>query len=169
MNQVLIKVTDKVFSMKKGSIPYSCWMFFFKKRFRHFGKNCTIYFPIKVEHKQGVSIRNNVSINSYVHIWGTGGVTIGNNVMIAAHVCITSATHDHSKEEMIKVQVLKETVIQDNVWIGAGALIMAGVEIGEGAVVGAGAVVTKNVPSRSIVVGNPARILKYREVRTSER
>jgi len=164
MIKLISQITDKFFSLKTGSFIYPIKLFFYKKRFSHFGENVVIYFPIKIEYKEGVSIGDNASINSYVHIWGTGGVTIGNNVMIAAHACITSATHDYSKEEMIKVQVLKSVIINDNVWIGTGAIIFPGIEIGEGAVIGAGAVVTHDVPSRAIVVGNPARIVKYRNI-----
>ena len=53
--------------------------------------------------------------------------------------------------------------IGDDVWIGAGAIILPGVTIGEGAVVGAGAVVTKDIPPFAIVVGNPAKIIRYIE------
>jgi acetyltransferase-like isoleucine patch superfamily enzyme len=53
-------------------------------------------------------------------------------------------------------------VIGNDVWIGHSALLLAGIEVGHGAVVGAGSVVTKNVPPYAVVVGNPARIIKYR-------
>lgn len=56
----------------------------------------------------------------------------------------------------------KWTVIGNDVWIGANAIVMRGVVIGDGAVIGAGAIVTKDVPSYAIVVGTPARILRYR-------
>lgn len=56
----------------------------------------------------------------------------------------------------------KRTIIGNDVWIGSGVIIMGGVTIGDGAVIGAGSIVTKNVPEYAIVVGNPARILRYR-------
>jgi maltose O-acetyltransferase len=162
--KLYFKIIDKFFSLKPGSYIYKIKILIYKNRFLNFGNKNVIYFPIKIEYPEGVSIGNNVSINSYVHIWGTGGVKIGNNVMIASHACITSATHDYNKEDMIKVQVLRNVEIQDNVWIGTGAIIMPGVIIGEGSVVGAGSVVTKNVPSRSIVIGSPAKVIKYRNI-----
>ena len=56
----------------------------------------------------------------------------------------------------------KEVVIGDDVWIGGRVIILPGVKIGSGAVIGAGAVVTKDVPDRAVVGGNPAKIIKYR-------
>jgi maltose O-acetyltransferase len=92
-------------------------------------------------------------------------VEIGNRVMIASHVAISSLTHDHSRQSMRHSPVVqKKIVIEDDVWIGAGAVILPGITLGHGAVVGAGAVVTKDVPPYSIVVGNPARILKMRRI-----
>ena len=56
----------------------------------------------------------------------------------------------------------KPIIIEDDVWIGANSIILGGVKIGNGAIIGAGAVVTKDVPPRAIVAGNPAKLIKYR-------
>jgi acetyltransferase-like isoleucine patch superfamily enzyme len=92
--------------------------------------------------------------------------TIGDQVLIAPHVCIL-AGGDHHRTDRIDVPVrlqgnnlLRRTHIGSGAWIGANAVIMA--DVGEGAVVGAGAVVTRPVPPYALVVGNPARILRYR-------
>ena len=66
------------------------------------------------------------------------------------------------ESNLIKLPAGKPTVIGNDVWIGYGAIIMAGITIGDGAVIGAGAVVTKNVEPYSIVAGVPAKIIKYR-------
>ena len=63
-----------------------------------------------------------------------------------------------SKDERIR----NKTIIGNDVWIGAGAIIMPSIEIGNGAVIGAGAIITKDVPPYAIVVGNPGKILRYR-------
>lgn len=100
------------------------------------------------------------TINAYVHIWGHQGVTLGDRVLVASHVSITSLTHDYTREDMRPIG--SPVVIHDDVWIGAHAVIMPGITIGRGAVVGAGAVVREDVPPFAIVVGVPARIVRYR-------
>lgn len=141
------------------------YLFFYSLEFKSFGKNNTVWFPIKVLGKSNVTIGNNCAINSFVHIWGNGGVYIGNNVMIATHVSITSLTHVYNLDNIRFAPIIKKKVtINDDVWIGTGAIILPGVCIGKGAVIGAGAVVTKDVQEFSVVVGNPARLLKIREV-----
>lgn len=103
------------------------------------------------------------AINAYTHIWGHRGVCIGNRVMIASHVSITSLTHDYTRADMRFAPAIGAPItIHDDVWIGAHAVIMPGVTIGRGAVVGAGAVVREDVPPYAIVVGVPARIVRYR-------
>ncbi|HMR83045.1 MAG TPA: acyltransferase [Niabella sp.] len=92
-----------------------------------------------------------------------GPVTIGDNVMLAQHIVISGLNHGY--EDVLippKSQPVttKRICIEDDVWIGANAVITAGVTIGKHAVVGAGSVVTKDVPAFSVVVGNPARVIK---------
>lgn len=103
-----------------------------------------------------------VSIGPFVQMWAHGGVRIGSDVMIAAHAVITTSTHDLTVSPMNSVRKSAEIVIEDDVWIGSGAMIMPGVTLGSGSVVGAGAVVTRSVPPMAIVVGVPARILRFR-------
>lgn len=140
-------------------------IFFFSINFKRFGKNNIIYFPIRIYGKNNITIGDNCSINAFVHIWGTGGIEIGNNVMIAAHVTITSLTHDYNSLSMRFSPVIKNKVtINDEVWIGSGAIILPGITIGKGAVIGAGSVVTHNVPDLAVVAGNPARIINSRNI-----
>lgn len=132
--------------------------------FKYLGKEVIIKQPTVIEGKENVSINDNTVIGNFVHIWGHGGVEIGKNVLIAAHCCITSLGHDTTKEDMKNSIISKKVIIDDDVWIGSNAVINPGVKIGKGAVVGAGSVVTKDVPPNAIVVGVPARILKYRTI-----
>ena len=90
---------------------------------------------------------------------GGGGVEIGDNVIIASHSVITSQTHDRNSKLYRKENIMKPVKIGDNVWIGAGAIILPGVSIGNSSIVGAGSVVTKDVLSNTVVMGIPARVV----------
>lgn len=107
-----------------------------------------------------IEIGEHSVINRGVYLDGRAGVRIGNNVNVSHQVLIQSLSHDPQSPHF-NCEV-KPVTIEDYVWLGARALILPGVTIGEGAVVGAGAVVSKDVPPYSIVVGNPARVIKQR-------
>lgn len=92
-----------------------------------------------------------------------GPVSIGDNVRLAQNVVITALNHNYqdvSKPISEQGVNTEQVYIGDETWIGANAVILPGVFIGKHCVVAAGSVVTKNVPSNSVVVGNPARIIK---------
>jgi lipopolysaccharide O-acetyltransferase len=109
---------------------------------------------------------DNVQINDSCHISALYQVNIGNNVLIASRVYVSD--HDHgqiTKESMLikpldRPLIIKPIFIEDDVWIGEGVSILKGVTIGKGAVIGAGAVVTRNIPSYSLAVGVPAKVIK---------
>jgi maltose O-acetyltransferase len=82
-------------------------------------------------------------------------------VLIAANVQLLTATHSlDAKRRRAWWEYGRPISIADGVWIGGGALVLPGVSIGEDAVVGAGAVVTRDVEARTVVVGNPARVIR---------
>lgn len=94
-------------------------------------------------------------------------IHIGSHVMIASNCRFFS--YDHGMEPHLKMQEQQlktkgTIIIEDDVWLGTGAIILSGVRIGKGAVIGAGSVVTKMVPPGTVAVGNPARIVKRRGV-----
>ncbi len=96
-------------------------------------------------------------------ITGQGGVKIGNKVIIAPAVKILAVQHNYDNPDLaIKDQGIsaKGIVIKDNVWIGAGAIILDGITIGKNSVIGAGAVVVDDVPDYTVVAGNPAQVIK---------
>jgi len=95
-------------------------------------------------------------------------VSIGDNTMIAQNVKLIATNHYYKrKDQLIHEQDIDTEkigiTIGNDCWIGAGAIILPGVTVGNGAVVGGNAVVTKDVPEYAVVVGNPARIIRYRE------
>ena len=91
-------------------------------------------------------------------------ITIGDDVLFASNVLVTNENHGMNPEsnEPYMNQALnsKDVKIGDGCWIGEKVIILPGVSIGEKCIIGAGSVVTKSVPNYSIVVGNPAKIIK---------
>ncbi|MFA5359790.1 MAG: DapH/DapD/GlmU-related protein [Patescibacteria group bacterium] len=111
-----------------------------------------------------VKICKNVSISENVIMYRTAPITIGEHTMIACNVIIHTSTHDYNNHPMWLTRIDRPIYIGKHVWIGAGAIILPGVKIEDYAVVGAGSIVTANVPKGAIVAGNPARIIKFRNI-----
>lgn len=92
-----------------------------------------------------------------------GPVTIGSHVNLAQGITITALNHNFDdSEKRIDQQGIstKEVVLEDDIWVGANAVILPGVTIGKHAVVAAGAIVTKDVPPHSLVAGVPAKVIR---------
>ncbi len=128
------------------------------KIFNDVGENFYLKTPLQGVHFNKVRIGNNVAIMSNCLMMSSGGITIDDDVMIAANVQLISNNHDLDNRPVITCLPIH---IKKNCWIGAGATILRGITIGENSVVGAGAVVTKDVPQNVIVAGNPAKIIKH--------
>ena len=107
-----------------------------------------------------ISYNSIIGVNEYIKI--------GKNVMIAQNVSIRDTDHrfDRLDIPMIKQGIVTSPIIiEDDVWIGYGAVITKGVKIGKGAIVAAGAVVTKDVPEYAVVGGVPAKIIRFRDTK----
>lgn len=110
-------------------------------------------------------IGDNVYLGRYTHI--ASNLEIGSNVLVASFVSFVGGDHriDNLGDTPIKFSGRlhdKKTIVEDNVWIGHGSIIMAGVTIKSGAVVAAGSVVTRDVGNDEIVAGSPAKLLRKR-------
>jgi acetyltransferase-like isoleucine patch superfamily enzyme len=111
----------------------------------------------------GIRIGRECLVGEFNVLRGQGGITIGDRVYTSPLVQIAAVNHVFSDPARPFVEqgiTAEGIVIEDDVWIGAGAIVTDGVRIGRGAVVGAGAVVTRDVPSHSVVAGVPARVVK---------
>ncbi len=111
----------------------------------------------------GIRIGADCLVGEYSVIRGQGGVSIGNRVYTSPFTQILAVNHVFSDPERPFVEqgiTAQGITIEDDVWLGAGAIVTDGVRIGQGAVVAAGAVVTKDVPPHTLVAGVPARPIK---------
>jgi acetyltransferase-like isoleucine patch superfamily enzyme len=114
----------------------------------------------------GLRIGSNSNVGPACYLGASGGITIGDNVLMAPAVVILSEEHNFDHLDLtIKAQGVRHapTEIEDDVWLGARATVLGGTRIGRGAIVAAGAVVTRDVPPRAIVAGVPARVVRERE------
>lgn len=118
------------------------------------GRDCNICAQSLIE--GDVVIGNNVTVKSGVQLWD--GTRIGNNVFIGPNVTFTNDIFPRSK---VYPDNFTGITVQDFASIGANATILPGVTIGESAMIGAGSVVTKDVPPKAVVVGNPAKIIRF--------
>ena len=121
------------------------------------GENSTVMAPIAGAAFDHIKIGNNVYINSNSLLMARGGITIEDDVMLAANVQLLSNNHDEYDRQVL---TCKPIHIKRGAWIGAGASILPGVTIGKYAIVGAGAIVTKDVGDYEVAVGVPAKIVK---------
>ena len=121
------------------------------------GENSRVMAPISGAALDKLVIGDNVFINSNCLAMARGGITIEDDVMLAANVQLLSNNHDEYNRNVL---LCKPIHIKKGAWIGAGATILPGVTIGEYAIVGASAVVTKDVGDYGVAVGVPAKIVK---------
>jgi len=118
------------------------------------GDDCNICSHCLVEND--VEIGNRVTIKCGVQLWN--GTTVEDDVFIGPNVTFSNDKYPRSKQYPAE---FSKTHIKQSASIGANATILPGITIGAGAMVGAGSVVTKNVPDYALVVGNPAKFIRY--------
>jgi maltose O-acetyltransferase len=127
----------------------------------HIGNGLKIEPPFYVDYGENIHLGDNVYMNIGCTILDCAEIRIGNNVMFGPNVQIYAATHPVDAAIRISgPELARPITIEDNVWIGGGAIICPGVTIGENTTIGAGAVVIKDIPANVVAVGNPARIVR---------
>lgn len=131
-----------------------------RQNLEHCGDNVLIKDEVMIFSPQKFYVGDNTSIGERCYFRASGDIYIGKWCQIANNTIIVTTNHIINGELYYNNVENKKVVIGDNVWIGAGALILPGVTIGNNSVIGAGAVVTKSVPKNVVVGGVPAKVLR---------
>ena len=125
------------------------------------GDNFFIEPPLHMAYGKNTHIGENFYANFNLVIVDDGDVYIGDNVMIAPNVTISPTGHPVEPEtRKLGMQFSIPIRIGNNVWIGSNSVILPGVSIGDNSVIGAGSIVTKDIPSNVVAVGNPCKVLR---------
>lgn len=144
-------------------------MHLYRGLFRSHGANFW-FDPAGTYSFRNITVGNDVNLGLKPIVYAEmSEVVIGNKVMFGPEVVVVGGGHNVHVVGAFMADVREKTgnedlgvIIEDDVWVGARALILRGVHVGRGAIVGAGAVVTKSVPPYSIVAGSPARVVGFR-------
>jgi maltose O-acetyltransferase len=121
---------------------------------------------------QNIKIGNYVYIGAQTFLDGKGGIEIGDGSILSSRITILTSSHDFEELECLPYSIKninKKVVIKEGCWIGMNVTILPGIIIEEGSIIGAGSVVTKNVKKGSIVAGNPAILLKTRDLESIDK
>lgn len=129
--------------------------------FAEIGEGCYIEPPLHANWGCHTHFGNHVYANFNLTLVDDGDIFVGDNVMFGPNVTLATAGHPVEPERRrLGMQFNIPIHIGNNVWIGAGSIILPGVTIGDNTIIGAGSVVTKDIPAGVVAVGNPCRILR---------
>lgn len=132
-----------------------------KKLLAEIGENCYIEPPLHANWGKYTHFGSNVYANFNLTLVDNTDIFVGDNVMIGPNVVIATAGHPVNPALRLQAAQFNISVhIGNNVWIGAGAIVLPGVHIGDNSVIGAGSIVTKDIPANVVAVGNPCRVLR---------
>lgn len=126
---------------------------------KHIDESVTLFPPFTADFGRNISIGKRVFINSGCRFQDQGGITIGDDSLIGHNAVIATLQHDIAPSRRGDL-IPSPVVIGCNVWLGANVTVLPGVTIGNDSVIGAGSVVTKDIPSRTIAIGSPARVVR---------
>lgn len=127
------------------------------------GQRAHAFGPFRVGNRRNITLGRDCAINPGVYLAGHHDIRVGKNVVFSIDCKVIDTGLDVANflAAEFPPHVSKPIVIEDDVWIGASAIILQGVTIGRKSIVAAGAIVTRNVPPQVVVAGNPARIIRH--------
>ena len=130
--------------------------------FAECGEGCYVELPLRASWGGAhIHFGNGVYANTNVTFIDDGHIYVGNRVLIGPNVVITTANHPLDPElRKYEMQYNMDVHIGDNVWLGAGAIVLSGVHIGNNSVIGAGSIVTRDIPENVLAVGTPCHVLR---------
>jgi maltose O-acetyltransferase len=132
-----------------------------KAQFGKLGKNVDIQTPFFLDYGCHIEVGDNFYANFNCVFLDCNYIKMGNNVFLGPNVQVYAAYHPVVAAERIKgPELAKSIIVGDNVWIGGSSILCAGITIGENTTIGAGSVVTKDIPSNVLAVGNPCRVVR---------
>lgn len=159
------EATLKRFKAIGNNVHFDDNIFVYQPEQVSIGDNVTFYYGVCFQSAgDGIVIGSGSHFAPYGVLYGP--LEIGRDCCVAAHVVFAAIGHQYDDPEQSfasRPGIAKKIVVEDNVWIGANAVIIQGVRIGTGSIVGAGAVVTKDVEPYSVVGGVPARLIRKRK------
>lgn len=163
---LLGRVAKWFYFVKDDNLTFKKYLyFFFYQKFLRFNAHV----PWPVHYTSYVNGVKNIKLNGrsspgsspFQYISGSNGLIMGNNVFMAPGVQVITANHNFT--DYRKAIPCRPVEIGSNVWIGAHVVILPEVHIGDNVIIGAGSIVTKDIPSNVIAVGNPCKVLKNKE------
>ncbi len=158
LSQEALQITMEI--NNKYHTPDELVELFSKLTNKHVDKSFRLFPPFYTDCGINITVGKNVFINACCKFQDQGGITIGDGVLIGHNVTLATLNHDERPEFRQNITP-KSIKIGNNVWIGSNATILQGVTIGDGAIIGANAVVTKSVPKNAVVVGIPAKVIRF--------
>lgn len=116
--------------------------------------------PFYTDCGRNIRVGQRVFLNQHCTLYSLAEITIGDDVLIGPNVSLVTSEHPIAPSQRTAYLTGRPIVIEQGVWIAAGATIIGGVTVGENSVVAAGSVVTRDVPANTLVGGNPARVIR---------
>lgn len=125
------------------------------------GNGVTVVAPFWCDYGTNIQLGDGTFLNHNTVMLDAAPITFGRNVFVAPDCCFSAATHPIDAERRnIGLEYALPITIEDDVWIGAGVMVLPGVTIGSGSVIGAGSVVNKDIPAGVVAVGCPCRVIR---------